>query len=523
MGKSLSGSGGKKRLQQLNEWKDSVWTFKVGKAEMNNLFETRKRKLEAQINEEICKRKKIESVIPELAKERDKLKNELIALKDTNQCLHKAITGSKKVHSNFKPWEDCSRQQQHNRKKTLAGKIGKALSFCEETGFKPCSVKLQNVNTGQSEVLDVSAGTFSNKENQVSDPASKVHSSLYVKDKYSISNEAFHELSAVVSDMPKSCQVKKLTQQINSMFKITQTPNGVLGVQQSIKARVTVRLTHLIEKAAKDGKDVPNTIRVKLTGDGTKIARGFSVVNIAFTMLEEGSRAHSAMGNHVLAILKVSEDYEELLAGLQDICEEAKDLDVVTINGKVYNIALYLGGDWKFLATVCGLESATSDFACIWCKCPKEKRFDMTLQWSLIDLTKGARSIKEITEKAKLPKKSKDRFNCCKTPIFPFIPLHRVVIDNLHLFLRISDVLINLLIRDIRIIDGMEKITKKLPNNSKGKYLVAYSDFLNGPCKIRFNWYIDDESNKLSYRDLTGPEKIRLFEKNKYPYFGSST
>ena len=51
-------------------------------------------------------------------------------------------------------------------------------------------------------------------------------------------------------------------------------------------------------------------------------------------MLEEGAIACSAMGNHVVAILKVSESYELLLAGLKDICEEAKDLSVITINGK---------------------------------------------------------------------------------------------------------------------------------------------------------------------------------------------
>ena len=169
-------------------------------------------------------------------------------------------------------------------------------------GFKPCSVELQNVDTG----LDISTGSFSNKENQASDPASKVYSSLYVKDKYSISDQVFHELSAVVSDMPRSYQVKRVT---HSGFKITRTPNGVLGVQQSLRARVTDRVTYLVQKAATDGKDIPNTIRIKLTGDGTRIARGFSVVNIAFTILEEGAIAHSAMGNYVVAILKVCESY----------------------------------------------------------------------------------------------------------------------------------------------------------------------------------------------------------------------
>ena len=92
--------------------------------------------------------------------------------------------------------------------KKLAGKIENALSFCEEKGFKPCSVELQNVDTGDTKVLDISTGSFSN---QVSDPVSKMYSSLYVKDKYSISDQAFHELSAVVSDMPRSYQVKRVT------------------------------------------------------------------------------------------------------------------------------------------------------------------------------------------------------------------------------------------------------------------------------------------------------------------------
>ena len=248
-------------------------------------------------------------------------------------------------------------------------------------------------------------------------------------------------------------------------------------MQQSLRARITSCLTRLVEKASKDTTDFPSTIRVKLTGDGTRIARGFSIVNFAFTILEEG-RAQSVLGNHVIAILKIAESYEELLAGVQDICEEAKDLEVISIKEKVYKIIIFwfLGGDLKFLATVCGLDSANAEYACIWCKCPKIQRFDMTLQWSITDINKGARTIiiQEISEKAKLPKKSKLRYNCSETLIFSFIPIERVVIDHLHLFLRISDVLINLLIRNLQVIDGIDKATSTLPNTTKGKNMIVY-------------------------------------------------
>jgi len=121
-----------------------------------------------------------------------------------------------------------------------------------------------------------------------------------------------------------------------------------------------------------------------------------------------------------------------------------------------------LWGDVKFLATTCGIEQANAKYSSIWCKCPAEKRSDLTLEWSITDTKKGARTIKEIEESSKLGKRNKNRFSCCHKPRFPFIPIERVVIDSLHLFLRIADVLINLLIRDLGIKDGLNKANRQL-------------------------------------------------------------
>ena len=135
----------------------------------------------------------------------------------------------------------------------------------------------------------------------------------------------------------------------------------------------------------------------------------------------------------------------------------------------------------------------TAEYACIWCKCPKKQRCDMTICWSMTDIAKGVRTISEIS---KLSKSNKHRYNCCRNPLFPFIALHRV---SLHLFLCIADVLINLLIRDLRILDGID---------SSKACIKTYEAFLNESCKIRFQWFVDKDSK---WRDLTGPEKIRLF------------
>jgi len=524
LGKSLSATGGKKCAQLLNAWKSSSWEFKVNKSELINLLDSRKRKYEAHLYEESCKRQRLESTVQQLTdtvsnqtelltdniSNQTKLQEKIAVLEEENKNLTKAMVEPKK-HP-IKPWNDCTRQQKYNRKKVLAHDVEHALNFCEEKGFKAHSVEFQNVDTGQIDVLDISTGTFSGKENcEVT--TNSAHSLLYVKDKFSISDKAFHELSSITPILPKVGEVKKIAKKLNSEIEIKPTPNNIIGVQQSLRLRLTTCLSRLIEQASTDGKDFPNKIGVKLTGDGTRIARGLNIINFAFTILED-NRAQSASGNHVFAILKTTEGYDEILAGLQDICDEARDIEVISIDQKVYQVTWFLGGDWKFLALVCGLDNASSNFSCIWCKCPKSKRSDMTLQWSINDSAEGARSVEEISHKAKLSSNSKNRFNCSNKPIFSFIPMERVVIDHLHLFLRISDVLITLLIRDLEIVDDLHD---KLPNKKKGKSLVTYKEFLNGPCKIKFAWYIDKESKRLKCRDLTGPEKIRLFENIDFP------
>ena len=503
MGKSFSELGTKNRSAKLVTWKNENWEFSITDVEAKRQLLTRKRKVEIQLDKEVVKRQKLEKKV--------------VVLTATN--MHQAsIIRAKKSYATVKSWNDCSRQQQYNRKKQLGDNIKSALNLvCEGKGFDAKLVEIQNKDTRKSEVFDCCNGTFSDKENIVNASVAKdkAHSALYVKDKYAISDQAFHELSMIASGLPRSSAVKKLANSMNSEFDISPCPNKVIGVQQSLRVRLAYRIQSLIEKT-KENTDLSSTIRVKLTGDGTKIARGLNVVNFAFTLLEEGTKARSVAGNHTIAIMKVSESYDELISGLKDVCQEARDLEVITVNQRVYKIKFFLGGDWKFLATVSGLESANAEYACIWCKCPTKQRYDMSLQWSINDVDKGARTIKEITNKAKLSKRSKVRYNCCEEPIFSFIPIDHVIIDTLHLFLRISDVLINLLIRDLRILDGIEKSTTTLPDKAKNKNMKAYEEFLNGPCKIRFKWYLDD-SKKFAYRDLTGPEKHRLLKKIDIP------
>lgn len=110
----------------------------------------------------------------------------------------------------------------------------------------------------------------------------------------------------------------------------------------------------------KEGK-----LRVKLTGDGTNIGKHLHVVNFAITILEEGDRAHSAAGNHCIATFKESESYDAMKLCLTDIVEDVERLKTIRVLDHDFSIEFYLGGDWKFLAMITGIDSATSTHACV--------------------------------------------------------------------------------------------------------------------------------------------------------------
>ena len=128
------------------------------------------------------------------------------------------------------------------------------------------------------------------------------------------------------------------------------------------------------------------------------------------------------------------------------------NLKEISANNCTYKIEYFLGGDWKFLALVCGLGRANEDYACVWCKCPREQRWDTSKTWSINDPKFGARTVAEIAKFS-----TGKKFNCKAQPLFDFIPMDHVIIDTLYLFLRISDVLIDLLIRELRRSDAIEK------------------------------------------------------------------
>ena len=389
--------------------------------------------------------------------------------------------------SSLKALDEYSDSHRRRLKRARAENCGDSLRWLQHEGYAPLSVKVQSTKTGKTEFIDLRNedvedvfGSGDVSDNHVD----TLNMMLFVKDWYNVSHSAYHEFAKICKQMPRQYKIGDRIKELNKLWNIRATPNGTVGVQQSLEDRLHTRVKRLIKTSPPNAPFLQDRqLKVKLSGDGTNIGKRLHVVGFTFTLLDE-NQACSSEGNHLLAVFKEPESYDSLKQALEDIIYEVEHLDAIEVDGVSYSIEYYMGGDWKFLAMVTGIDSATSTYSCIWCKCDKEQRRDISAKWSI------SRTTDENTELSKLPR-SRKKYNVSSSPLFPRIPLKNIVIDNLHLFLRISDVLINLLIVELRRQDCIDKVKKFTQYDPvKYKHIQGFQSFVSGLGIPGFQFYI---------------------------------
>ena len=240
---------------------------------------------------------------------------------------------------------------------------------------------------------------------------------------------------------------------------------------------------------------------------------------IAFTIIEDGENPNA------IALLNTGADYDKLSESLEVIQDENKHLKSIKV--EYTTIEYFLGADWKFLALCVGIEAANAKYSCIWCTCPSDELYDISKTWSITNEAEGARTIEKVKSLAKQTKRGVQKYSCARQPLFPSIPIDHVIPDVLHLFLRICDVLVNLLILELRRLDGIDKSKLQTLDRSTATNVAKYEQFLNEECKISFHMYVDKESKVFKWRDLTGPEKHKLLKEinivNLFPRIPQAT
>ena len=308
----------------LNKWKNgkhATWKIKIYFTELetyelkreNLNLRHEKRKCEDKIEEVLAKKAKIDEKLSAALKRVDNQQQTISDLKARFRRIVRKVykTNNKRGRSKTKKYSEYSPQHKKRLINQFVSTAQTTLSFLESYDFLATKVEIYNYETDSYEVLSlVDEGVFGEKAVLDQDDLQSINMMLYVKEKFGISNQAYHELSMSCKSMPRSWKLREQVKYLNEKWDIRMTPNDK-GVQQSIKDRLLIRINAL-KSSDPDEFQKMTSLKIKLTGDGTFIGKYIHVVNIAFTLLNEGNLAISAEGNHTIAIIRVKEDYDEL-------------------------------------------------------------------------------------------------------------------------------------------------------------------------------------------------------------------
>ena len=220
-----------------------------------------------------------------------------------------------------KSWGEYS--QQHKRQKLQQVKDAVDSVLCDEN--------LEVIDVTVKDKQSDSMLNLADKHPHVpstDDNSNILNLLLYAKERFRISDSAYHELSMLFPVLPRTCQVKQRVKELNEQWEIYPTPEGSLGVQQSLKKQQIARVEHLLHISPMNAPfRSSGLIRVKLTGDSTNTNIGkLHVVTFGFTIPEAGMGAKSAAGNYPLCIIKDTEDYEQLKISLSDVLKDIQDI-----------------------------------------------------------------------------------------------------------------------------------------------------------------------------------------------------
>ena len=157
-----------------------------------------------------------------------------------------------------------------------------------------------------------------------------------------------------------------------------------------------------------------------------------------------------------------------------------------------------------------GLKGATSLYACLWCKVHKDKRWETDQHFSHFNTPTIMRTLSEIKE---LVKEGKGNFCCAKEPLLN-IEIDHVIVDELHLPLRVMEVMLDNIITEVIDWDKEDDFEKN-STQQKGLHLKKLVREIKS-CGVRFDvWEIinpadNKATGKYAFTSHLGNDKKKV-------------
>lgn len=435
-----------------------------------------------------------EEIFKELQERKETLIENQMKHKKELKELKREIPSARKR----KELESCSQKQQKRIKAEIGVEFKKIIENynIKSKFFDLKTIEKNGLLTNQVNILD------SHEEEETKfDPKLL----LYVKDTVSLSDKSYKLIRKLCAPAwPTFYQVEKERKALNSQIPIKRHEDG--NVSCSIESKLKSHLS--MHQALYENLDC---INLKLSFDGTKIGSNLYVLNQMFSIVDAGHIAKTSKGNFSIGMYSIpSQTRQNIKDCFDEINKEIESLKTIKLKDKEIKINYMVCCDWKMQANLLGLLAANSNYPCIWCKCKKDMFHDSSQVWSISDAKLGARSFSDMVECMK-NKTAAARFGYNEKPLLSqVIPWKNYMIDMLHLFLRISDRLIDNLLDDIVVRD--EIIIVGFSDTSAYPCLSRLEKFINDTCGFKFEFDLSDKK-KLKICNLKGPQKHKIFSK----------
>ena len=355
-----------------------------------------------------------QALYEEMIFEVNSLKEEVCDLKTVNKQLMEYVDTLEKMEylqCQGKRVQDVGKKQQSRKLRMLKNRAQCALWFCESFGLKLSQINFKNDKGGSYSVdyntpPDGSSGLSE-------DDRCNLEKVLFLLHKFCVGDEFYHELSILSEDLPRSYLIKQKRSDLNKTYHIERT----FGKFPGARINFTSTLADHVKDLLTDKPELQQEkIQVKLSGDGARMTRSTNFMMFSFALLQKPN-VMSSKSNRTMAIVNGKEEYETLASSLKDFFQEVNLLierGTILIDGQEVQLEFFLGGDFKFLAMIMGLNSATANYSCLWCKIHKQNRWDTSKSCYFFHEDGQKRTLEEINKN--LCQEKCDNFGCIHPP-----------------------------------------------------------------------------------------------------------
>ncbi|CAG8497504.1 2729_t:CDS:2 [Scutellospora calospora] len=428
----------------------------------------------------------------------------------------KEVREARQIARGIKPYSLLSNSGQKNRSKKGASSFQNSFNETTKTVFHSDDhVVLHemafSINSNYYRFVYKNNNDLDNSKNF------RLQAVVHAMDHEKFSRNAYRELARICHDLPREWAVssmkQKITNEINNhikttLFNLNNLEPKILDNENNEEHitdyEIIETVTNSIGKGAyRSIKDILRymipiwlqkkilnlespTIYIRISGDGRNVGRKVNHVMFTFCVLNDLNNVFKPENHHTLVIYPGIEKYEILETALVLLIKDLEEIrnEFYDNEGRKWAIKLYFSADWKMLALCLGHKAANSDYFCLWCDCCKKLNGDFEYDWTI------NKNINNITQNF-----SKTNGHA-KKPLFSMIEIDHWIVDELHLLLRITDRLWNLVIAEL-------KTTKQF--DSKRKIIIDEMKRIN----VKFEFW-QDISNNWNSTSLMGDDKLKV-------------